>query len=125
MKKTVLFLFLVFSFESDVLCQTYGNEWISYDQKYFSFPIVNTGIYKLDFTALNASGIPLSTFTSQNIQIFGREKELPLHIEDGGDSSIDPGDYILFYAQKNDGWLDSTLYQDPTKIGTLLKPLFS
>jgi hypothetical protein len=117
MKKIVLFLFLVLSFGSDVLSQIYGNEWISYDQKYFTFPIVNTGIYKLDYAALNASGIPLTTFTAQNIQIFGREKEVPLHIEDGGDSSIDPGDYILFYAQKNDGWLDSTLYQDPNKIG--------
>jgi hypothetical protein len=41
-----------------------------------------------------------------------------LHIVDGGDSSFDPGDYILFYAEINDGWLDSTLYLDPTSLGS-------
>ncbi len=111
----LLLLFLISA--HTVFSQTYGNEWISYDQKYYTFPIVNSGIYKLDYSTLTASGIPLSTFTSQNIQIFGREKEVALHIEDGGDSNIDPGDYILFYAEKNDSWLDSTLFLDPTTVG--------
>lgn len=36
---------------------------------------------------------------------------------DGGDNSIDPGDYVLFYAERNDGWLDSTIFVDPNHIG--------
>ncbi|MFT6245308.1 MAG: hypothetical protein ACJAXI_002078, partial [Crocinitomicaceae bacterium] len=71
----------------------------------------------MDYATLNASGIPLSSFQSDNIQVFGKEKEIPIHVADGGDNSIDPGDYVLFYAERNDGWLDSTIFADPNTIG--------
>ncbi len=112
-------IFLIFSFFASlpIYSQTFGNEWINYNQTYYSFPIVQSGIYKLDYSALQSAGIPLATLQSANIQIFGREKEIPLYIEDGGDNALNSGDYILFYAQRNDGWLDSTLYDDPTWLG--------
>ena len=100
-----------------IQAQNFGNEWINYNQKYYSFPVVQSGIYKLDYSTLLAAEIPLSTFQSANIQVFGREKEVPLFIEDGGDNTLNNGDYILFYAQRNDGWLDSTLYDDPSWLG--------
>jgi len=119
------------------ISQTYGNEWIQYDQEYYSFKVhpsivvptsfsdasnLETGIYKIDYTALVNSGIDPTLFSSENIQIFGREKEIPLFIVDGGDSSIDSLDYILFYTERNDGWLDSTIYSNPDEIGN---PYFS
>ncbi|MBL4862439.1 MAG: hypothetical protein JKY09_05415, partial [Crocinitomicaceae bacterium] len=97
--------------------QTYGNEWIDYSQTYYSFKIVQDGIYRLDYTTLEAAGIPLGSFQSANIQLFGKQREIPIHVNDGGDNSIDSGDYILFYAEKNDGWLDSAIYSDPNTIG--------
>ena len=97
--------------------QTYGNEWIDYSQSYYTFKIVDDGIYKLDYSTLNNAGVPMGLFSSDNIQLFGREREIPIHVEDGGDNSMDPGDYVLFYAERNDGWLDSTLYVDPSTIG--------
>ena len=97
--------------------QNFGNEWINYNQKYYSFPVVQSGIYKLDYSTLLSAGIPLNTFQPSNIQVFGREKEVSLFIEDGGDNTLNSGDYILFYAQRNDGWLDSTLYDDPSWLG--------
>jgi hypothetical protein len=105
--------------------QTYGNEWINYNQTYYSFKIVNTGVYKLDYSTLAAAGIPLSSFQSQNIQVFGKEKELPLYVIDNGDNSIDAGDFILFYAERNDGWLDSTIYLDPETIGNPAYSLYN
>ena len=116
-KRLLHILFLLLAFNSLTYSQTYGNEWIDYSQKYYSLKIVTSGVYKLDYATLNTSGIPLTTITSANIQMFGREKELPLHIVDGGDNTMDPGDYILFYADQNDGWLDSTIYQSSTDIG--------
>ncbi len=115
MKRIVLTI--CFFLPLGIFAQTFGNEWINYNQKYYSFPIVRSGICKLDYTAMQSAGIPLSSFQSANIQIFGREKEIPLHIEDGGDNAINDGDYILFYAQRNDGWLDSSLYDDPSWLG--------
>jgi hypothetical protein len=102
---------------SRIEAQTYGNEWINYSQKYYSFKVYNTGIHKIDFDALNASGVPLSTILSANLQLFGKEREIPLFVSDGGDSFMNPGDYLLFYATQNDGWLDSTLYEQPSDIG--------
>lgn len=100
-----------------MFAQTYGNEWIKYDQKYYSFPVVQSGIYKIDYSILLAAGVPMSSFQSANVQLFGKEREVPILIEDGGDNNLNPGDYILFYAARNDGWLDSTLYDDPSWLG--------
>tara|TARA_B110000046_G_scaffold48754_1_gene54124 strand:+ start:7423 stop:12588 length:5166 start_codon:yes stop_codon:yes gene_type:complete len=99
------------------LAQNYGNEWISYDQKHFSFPILESGIHKIEYAAMVNAGIPLGSISSANLQIFGKEKEIPIYIEDGGDAVIDNGDYVLFYAEANDGWLDSTLYDEEEWIG--------
>ncbi len=121
-----LLLFFILTFNSIILfSQKHGNEWIDYSQKYYSFGIYRTGIYKLDYNALSNSGIAVTSFSSNNIQIFGREREVPLYVYDGGDSQIDPGDYILFYAEKNDSWLDSTLYEDSTWIGNPSYSLFN
>jgi hypothetical protein len=110
----LIVLFLLFN---TAFAQQYGNEWINYDQKYYSFKIYATGVHKIDYATLNSTGIPLSTIQSGNFQIFGKQREVPLFISDGGDSFINPGDYILFYAEQNDGWLDSTLYEQPSDIG--------
>jgi hypothetical protein len=125
MVKQLLILLLLIVSNKAVYSQIYGNEWIDYDQTYYSFNILNSGVHKLDYAALSAAGIPLTTFSSENIQVFGRQMEVPLFIQDGGDASIDPGDYILFYADKNDGWLDSSLYDVPSTIGNPAYSLFN
>jgi flagellar hook assembly protein FlgD len=109
-------LFSIFIAES-LKAQVYGNEWINYNQKYYAFKIYQSGIHKLDYATLVSSGVPVSLFSSANVQIFGREQEIPIYIEDGGDNQINSGDFILFYSEKNDGWLDTTLYENPQDLG--------
>jgi len=116
MKRCLSFLITYF-IGSSLIAQSFGNEWIDYGKNYYSFSVYQTGVHKIDYNALVLSNVPVQTFSSSNIQIFGKEKEVPLFIEDGGDGTIDNGDYILFYAQKNDGWLDSTLYDNPSWMG--------
>lgn len=124
--KKFLLLFILFAFCSKItLAQTYGNEWINYDQKHYSFKIWRTGIYKIDYSTLINSNIPINQISSKNIQIFGKEKEIPLYIVDGGDDTLHNGDYILFYGERNDGWLDSTLYKNPNDIGNPGYSLFN
>jgi len=115
MKIRLLLLLGLVSFVSHA--QQYGNEWIDYSQKYFSFKIWQTGIYRIDANTLNAAGVPLSSINPTQFQIFGKQKELAIYVNDGGDGILDNADYIEFYAEKNDGWLDSLLYNNPTKIG--------
>jgi hypothetical protein len=115
MKSLIITVILFVSFS--VFSQKNGNEWINYSQKYYSFKVIQEGVYKMDYDLLTKSGINLRTIQSENIQLFGREREVPLFIEDGGDNRIDSGDYVLFYAKHNDGWIDSLLYVKPTDIG--------
>lgn len=112
---TILLLLLLSPIS--LLAQPFGNEWINYSQSYYKFQVWEDGIYRIDYDALNNANVPLSSFSSSNIQLFGKEQEIPIHIEDGGDDTMNPGDYILFYAERNDGWLDSSMYDNPNNIG--------
>lgn len=105
--------------------QTFGNEWINYNQSYYKFKIAQTGIYRIDFALLDTAGIPLNNFSTKNMQVFGRQKEIPLYIVDGGDGVFNDGDYFLFYAEKNDGWLDSLVYIDSVSVGNPAYSLYN
>lgn len=107
-----LFLFLTFN----VLGQPFGNEWINFNQSYYTFKIVNEGLYRIDYSTLISSGIPVNTFSAAEIQLFGKDKEIPIYMVDGGDNSFGTGDYFLFYAEGNSGWIDSTIVPDPAAL---------
>ena len=124
MKRLLLgFIFIFISHISSA--QTYGNEWINYNQRYYTFKIAQDGVYRIDYNMLLNAGLPMSDFTGANMQVFGREQEVPIHIVDGGDNVFGPGDYFLFYAKRNDTWLDSLLYEDPNTIGNPYYSLYS
>ena len=53
----ILLLFFVLSGKS-IQAQTFGNEWINYDQKYFKLKITQKGIYQLSFDNLKTAGFP-------------------------------------------------------------------
>ncbi len=114
-----ILLFLSYSFSH---AQPYGNEWIDYSQNYYSFKISEEGIYRIDYATMQAAGIPISTITSTQLQVFGRESEIQIYVNDGSDGTMDPGDYIEFYANKNDAWLDSLIYDQPQHV---MNPYFS
>lgn len=116
MLKRLLYITAIFFTCFTSYSQNYGNEWIDYSQKYYKFPVFTTGLYKIDYNFLISNSIPISGVTSSQFQIFGRDKEVPLYMVDNGDNSFDPGDYFLFVADKNDGWLDSVMYYDPSRM---------
>lgn len=116
MLKRLLYITTIFFTCFTSYSQNYGNEWIDYSQKYYKFPVFTTGLYKIDYNFLISNSIPISGVTSSQFQIFGRDKEVPLYMVDNGDNSFDPGDYFLFVADKNDGWLDSVMYYDPSRM---------
>ncbi len=98
----------------------YGNEWIDYSQKYYEIPVGETGVYRIDSTTLSnvlsETGDDLTTIDPRNFQVFGREQEQYIYVEGESDGVFNASDYILFYAKKNDVWLDSTLFDDPDLI---------
>ena len=93
--------------------QTYGNEWIDYSQRYFSFKVWQDGVYRIYQEDLVNSGIPVQSIPVNRFQVFGKEREIPIYVQDDGNGILDPGEYIEFVAERNTGWLDSTLYLNP------------
>ena len=127
MMKLLQFLFIcLFSLISvQSFGQTFGNEWINYGQRYFKIPVTKTGFQKISYSELDAAGVPLASVLASNLQVFGRENEVPLYVHDGGNDQINVGNYIAFYAEKNDGWLDKTLYKDSTHMANPFYSLYS
>lgn len=103
----------------------YGNEWINYSQQYFVVKVAQNGIYRIDSTTLANAGIDLSAIDPRNFQLFGREKEQAIFINGENDGVFNNGDYIEFLGLKNDGWLDSLLYNGANEMPDLYYSLYN
>lgn len=110
MIKRLLVVCLIVFVTFQVKSQTYGNEWINYSQFYYKIKIAQNGVYRIDSATLAAAGIPLSTINPKNFQIFNKGVQQYIHVEGESDNVFNGPDFIEFYAQKNDGSLDSLLY---------------
>lgn len=110
MKKYLIYILtLWFLIPAQLFSQPFGNEWIDINQSYYRFSIPSTGIYKVTNAQLTAAGIPVSNFNPQNIQLFFKGEEIPCYIEGESQGVIE---YLLFYAEKNNGWFDVEMYDD-------------
>jgi hypothetical protein len=112
--KQLGFLVILLVLTASSFAQPYNNSWINYSQQYYKFKIAETGIYRIDSAALVNAGVPISTINPQNIQIFAKGAEIPIHIEGEGDGVFNGADYIEFYGEYNDGWFDEPLYGNAT-----------
>lgn len=95
------------------LSQNLGNEWINFGQQYFKINVAQTGICRITQTQLAGFGVPVSSFNPQNVQVFFRGREIPVYIKGESQGLFE---YIEFYAQKNDAWADSVIYQDSESV---------
>ncbi|MFI5149366.1 MAG: C25 family cysteine peptidase [Bacteroidia bacterium] len=102
------------------LSQTYGNEWVSYSQKYYRIQVYKDGIYRLDSATLANAGIPVGNTVGaidpRHMQIWGMGKEQYIFIKGEGDGQFNTNDTLEFYGHANDGAADSTLYPLPTSV---------
>lgn len=119
-----LLLILTF-FWCSISIGQYANDWIDYSQKYYSFKISQDGVYQIDHAAMTAAGIPVTTISPDNFQLFAFQSEQQILVEDGGDGSFDAGDYILFYGRKNTTWLDSLMYDSPEHVANKFYPHYN
>ncbi|MFK7908775.1 MAG: hypothetical protein AB8B69_26840, partial [Chitinophagales bacterium] len=87
---------------------TYFNEWIDYEQTYHKFYIEEDGLYRIPYSVLQEN------FAEKDItgfHLFNRGQEVPIYISSNGELGSE--DYIEFYGQKNDGYFDTQLFEDP------------
>jgi hypothetical protein len=110
MIKRLFILCLLVLATTYVVAQNYGNEWINYSQKHYRISIPKTGLYRIDYTTLINAGIPLGSINPKNFQLFCKGQEQYININGESDNIFNPGDYIEFYAKKNDASFDSVVY---------------
>lgn len=124
MRKALLFLALAVS-AVVTKAQPFGNEWITYDQPYWMFKVASDGFRRIDSTALANAGLPLATLDPRGLQLYARGRQVPLYVHGEEDGMFNNGDYIEFWAAKNDAWLDSTLWDDPAHINNPYHSLYN
>jgi len=125
--KTNSFIFFILLFGSIITApkanaQVYGNEWINYSRQYFKVKISKEGIYRIPYNTLVTAGVPLGSFDPRSFQIYTRGIEQPIFVRNESSGVFSTDDYIEFYADKNNGWFDSTLYN---AAGTQANPNYS
>jgi hypothetical protein len=113
LRNLLLSLFFCISALSTFAQKQYGFEWIKPYQSYYKFKIINDGVYSIDSAFLAQSGINIGAINPMRIQIFRNGIEIPLYINGEHDSVLNTKDRIEFFAQHNDGRLDSLLYLQP------------
>lgn len=94
----------------------HGNEWINYNQPYWKIPIAQDGLYRVTYESLLNNGFPVGSTDPSFVQIYGRGRQVYIRVEGENDSQLNPGDYIEFFAERNDAWLDSLTYDNPEHV---------
>ena len=89
----------------------YGNEWINTAQAYYKIPVPADGIYKFTYQALVDAGIPASTLSGNQFQVYHLGEEIPIHTSTAG--SFNSNEYLEFYGKKNRSALDTYLWDNP------------
>lgn len=111
MNKLLLLTFLLLC--SIAQGQPFGNEWITYSQRYYKIPIAQDGVYRITFNDLANAGIPVSSINPQFIQMYVNGAPLPIYIEGEADGIFNSSDYIEFVGRKNDGQKETALFPSP------------
>jgi hypothetical protein len=106
---------LVSFFAIQLRAQTFNNSWINYSQRYYYFSISADGVYRIDSTTLANAGINLNSIDPRNFSIYARGQEIPIFVNGEADGVFNSGDFIEFYAKRNDGFLDKDIYVNPLK----------
>ena len=74
--------------------------------------ITADGLYRLSHTSLVSAGVPLTGVAPSALRLSWRGQEVALQELTGDDASFDPGDSLLFYAEKFHGSTQDEKYTD-------------
>lgn len=91
--------------------QDAAQNWINYSQTYYKIPIATDGIYRLGRAQLQEAGVPVNTIDPRTFQIYHKGNEIAILVAGESDGSFDADEYIEFIGKKNDGSIDTPLYQ--------------
>jgi hypothetical protein len=124
--RRLLLIFILLTSCFSGRAQVYANEWINHSNRYFKFPVYQTGFYRIDSTSLANSGIPLNAVNPKNLQLFIQGKEEYIYIQGEADNVFNSGDYLEFFYERSNATFDSSFYTgisyQPNPYVSLFKP---
>ena len=110
----------------------YGNEWIDWSNPnpYLKVYVVSEGVYRIDRDSLAAAlvgtGKTINDVNPLQLQVFHMGEEQYIYVHNPANlSSLDPGEYFEFYANRNEGKLDESLYPSAEDQANPYYSLFS
>lgn len=112
MKRVVAFIGLM-AIAALAAAQPYGNEWIDYDRRHYKIPIHEDGVYRISFNDMANAGIPVSAIDPDAFRMYAFSREIPLYVHGSEDGVFNSTDYIEFVGERNDGRLETGLYESP------------
>jgi len=92
-----------------------GNQWVlqTQQQDYWKFPVVHTGIYRIDSAALAQAGVLTAPgFDPRRLQLFRNGTEVPLYIHGEQDGVFNAVDFVEFFGTGNDASPDLVFFED-------------
>lgn len=125
MKKILLLFLLCFLLIHSASSQQFGNEWINYSQKYYKVYVHENGVYRLSYNALLNAGVPVGSIDPRSFQVFNKGTEQYIYVHGENDGVFHNTDYIEFYGERNDGSLDTELYNHPSSQANNAYSLFN
>lgn len=83
------------------------NEWIDYEQIYYKIKVAEDKVYRIPYETLQTVGLPSD---ATGFHLYRMGEEVPIYTSS---QTLETGDFIEFYGQKNDGSFDTQLYEVP------------
>ncbi len=79
------------------------NNWYHPEYTYYKLFVDKEGVYSLDYDELANAGIPVQSLDLSRLKIFNQGEEIPIRIEGPQGATLDPGNIIYFYGDRNKG----------------------
>jgi len=87
----------------------YGNEWIDYSKQYASIDVESPGYYRVTYSDLLTAGFPINGKSGSGLQLYKNGQPVAISVSTNG--TFGSSDYIEFYGEGNDGWIDQFLFR--------------
>ena len=108
-----LLLFFPMGASAQATADTFGSSWIREGQTYLRLAVSDDGLYRMDPSALEASGVPVADIPGTAYQLFCHGVEEPIWVSSKEDP-LSPGDFIEFLGRRPRAELDTLLFPDKT-----------
>lgn len=89
----------------------YGNSWYKdrMGRQFVKFIVSKDGVYRVNFTDLQAVGFDMGEINPQGLHLLYRGKEVPLYIQRDAQGLFA---YLEFWGSRNDGKVDALMYRN-------------